>query len=373
MEDRRLATTLVPIFLSVLAILAVSLRLIARRMNRTSLGLDDWTILIALIFVLAGAASNIIGAVMGNMGSHEIMPNGKRIAMSKIVIQAQTLWAIQWSGAIGEGLTKISILLFYRRIFLGKVFNITNWIVMGLCVVWTISFFLVNFFACPRVVTYWHHPQPKDCIDLVPMFYARLISDIITDAMILVLPWYPVYHLQMSLRQRLIIIGIFLTGGFVIASGIAKTVFVVQATKQEADLSYTQAPGFYWCTIQACAGIISACLPTMRPLVRGKSFESLIDRMRTKFSNSWPASKLSDHSSHSSNPKISDKSSIPAARYGRRSAEGFQPPLVHVGKPMGVSHQCDTSVEATQMSSLDNSTMDGILVKSSITNDLSFV
>ena len=135
----------------------------------------------------------------------------------------------------------------------------------------------------------------------------------------------------------------------------------------------TQAPGFYWCTIQACAGIISACLPTLRPLVRGKSFESLIDRMRTKFSNSWPASKLSDHSSHSSNPKLSDKSSLPAARYGRPSADGFQPPLVHVGKPMGVSHQCDTSVEATQMSSLDNSTVDGILVKSSITNDLSFV
>lgn len=49
MEDRKLATILVPIFLSVLAILAVSLRLIARRMNRTSLGPDDWTVLIALV------------------------------------------------------------------------------------------------------------------------------------------------------------------------------------------------------------------------------------------------------------------------------------------------------------------------------------
>lgn len=26
---------------------------------------------------------------MGNMGGHEIMPNGKRIPMSKIIIQAQ--------------------------------------------------------------------------------------------------------------------------------------------------------------------------------------------------------------------------------------------------------------------------------------------
>ena len=53
--------------------------------------------------------------------------------------------------------------------------------------------------------------------------------------MILVLPWYPVYHLQMPMRQRLLVCGIFLTGGFVIASGIAKTVFVVQATKGGPD------------------------------------------------------------------------------------------------------------------------------------------
>ena len=112
----------------------------------------------------------------------------------------------------------------------------------------------------------------------------------------------------------------------------------------------------------------------MRPLIRGVSFESLFYRIRTKFSNSWSASRLSDNSKYSDKSKFSDNSSsIPNVRSGRHSAEGFQPALVHVGNPMGVSHQYDTSVEATQMSSLDNPTMDGILVKSSITNDLSFV
>lgn len=56
-------------------------------------------------------------------------------------------------------------------------------------------------------------------------------------AMILVLPWYPVYHLQMPLRQRLLVCGIFLSGGFVIASGIAKSVFVAQAIEAGSDES----------------------------------------------------------------------------------------------------------------------------------------
>lgn len=34
--------------------------------------------------------------------------------------------------------------------------------------------------ACRGIVTYWELPQ-KGCIALEPMFYARLISDIITD------------------------------------------------------------------------------------------------------------------------------------------------------------------------------------------------
>lgn len=126
-------------------------------------------------------------------------------------------------------------------------------------------------------------------------------------------------------------------------------------TEAQADM---QAPGFYWCTIQACAGIISACLPTLRPLVRGKSVESFLASLRSKFSHSWPASKLSHGSKFSREKSTSDASSVDR---------------VHVGKPMGVGHQYDTSVEATQMTTLDEPNMDGIHVKSSVSQDLSFV
>ena len=51
-------------------------------------------------------------------------------------------------------------------------------------------------------------------------------------AMILVLPWYPIYHLQMPLRQRLTIVGIFLLGGFVTAAGVARVVFISQGVKE---------------------------------------------------------------------------------------------------------------------------------------------
>ena len=55
--------------------------------------------------------------------------------------------------------------------------------------------------------------------------------------MILVLPWYPVYHLQTSLRRRLTMCGMFLLGCFVVAAGIARVVFISQGVKGVNDVS----------------------------------------------------------------------------------------------------------------------------------------
>ena len=55
MEDRKLATIVVPVFLSFFAILAIALRLLARRLKRVKLGSDDWTIIIAVVISLPHA------------------------------------------------------------------------------------------------------------------------------------------------------------------------------------------------------------------------------------------------------------------------------------------------------------------------------
>lgn len=51
---------------------------------------------------------------------------------------------MQWLVVLAPGLTKMSVLLLYRRIFLGKVFRITTWILLVSSSVWTIGFFFGN-------------------------------------------------------------------------------------------------------------------------------------------------------------------------------------------------------------------------------------
>ena len=87
-----------------------------------------------------------------------------RLNVNVTDIAFRTLWVVQWTAALREGLTKISVLLLYGMIFLGKVSMISTLIVMGLCIIWTISFFFTHF-----------------CTRIVPMLYAMTISDVNTD------------------------------------------------------------------------------------------------------------------------------------------------------------------------------------------------
>ena len=45
-----------------------------------------------------------------------------------------------------------------------------------------------------------------------------------------------------------------------------------------------QAPAFYWASVLACVGVVSACLPTMRPLFIRKHYSGLSQFVRSWYS-----------------------------------------------------------------------------------------
>ena len=104
----------------------------------------------------------------------------------------QTIYANQLVQLFAVGPTKLSVLLFYRRIFVGKIFGIVTWILMVLVAIWTIAFFFTNLLECIPVDRAWAHvvggyPDPK-CMDAVAMYLAQAYIDVILDFIILIIP-----------------------------------------------------------------------------------------------------------------------------------------------------------------------------------------
>lgn len=99
------------------------------------------------------------------------------------------------------GSIKLSVLLFYRRIFRGRVFDVCTRMLIGIVSIWTVSFFFTVFFECgTKFWALWStlNDLLTHCLNEVMALKALTISDVITDGLILTVPIPSVSKLLLS-------------------------------------------------------------------------------------------------------------------------------------------------------------------------------
>lgn len=112
---------------------------------------------------------------------------------------------------------KISILAFYLRVFSAKnTFRILVYATMAFVAAYATSGVVVIIFSCNPISASWDlavaaQPTTK-CVNRPKNYLAQASLNIISDIFIVLLPAPLVWKLQMPLRQRLSLIGIFALG-----------------------------------------------------------------------------------------------------------------------------------------------------------------
>lgn len=115
---------------------------------------------------------------------------------------------------------KISILQLYRSIFPGRGFTITTSVVGAGVIAWGIAVILVSVFQCNPVRGAWDLTVPATCITLPTFYLANAVPNITMDVIILALPIPNVWTLQMSIRQKYVVSGLFLLGGLYVPTNV---------------------------------------------------------------------------------------------------------------------------------------------------------
>lgn len=108
---------------------------------------------------------------------------------------------------------KISILLFYRRIFVTRSFQIASMVLIMCCVAWFIAIFLLDIFQCSPVQRQWDRMLPGTCVNDRLSFVTNGIFNIIIDFATLLLPMPVIWKLHRSWQDRIALMGIFALGG----------------------------------------------------------------------------------------------------------------------------------------------------------------
>lgn len=290
------------VFLPLLATFFTGLRCWVRYTRRTPFGLDDFLVIVAAFLVWGMGITQILGATVGDLGeSIGELPNGEPILDHRTQEFLKNEYAFQIIEKLAFGTVKLSILFLYRRIFVGRIFNIASWAMIAIVSAWSFSFFIATICECNPPSTVWS-PNRKafltNCIKTVEMLLGFAWSDVFTDVLILALPIPMVLRLQLTMRRKIALLGVFLLGGLTVLAGIARLVFFYRAAADHTgpDVAINTAPTIYWSLVEASLAVVSASLPTIRPLFHGMSPESVIRSIR---------SRISLHSFHSGGSKVS--------------------------------------------------------------------
>ncbi|KAF4280297.1 hypothetical protein KXW40_005533 [Aspergillus fumigatus] len=93
-----------------------------------------------------------------------------------------------------------------------------------------------------------------------------LAINIVTDFVFATLPVFMFHNIQVNKRTRASLMGILSLGYFACAAAIAKTVY--QARVFEEQDAWRDADFFIWNCVELNVGIVAACFPTIKPLVK---------------------------------------------------------------------------------------------------------
>ncbi|KAI0110607.1 hypothetical protein F4776DRAFT_674776 [Hypoxylon sp. NC0597] len=262
----------------ILPIVSVGLRLWAKVLGK-GIKMDDYLVVAATAVAIGCAAVQLVAAIDGQLGQHQSTgPDGMPLLDDpRFVTYEKCKLAVNILSTVGLGFVKSSILVFYMNIFYGKPFKIASQIVLGLVVGWTISFFFANLFTCFPITPFIEPFYHNNCVDGLALWYAMAISDIIIDVIILVMPIPMVLKLQLPLKQKLGVLVMFLLGATVCAFSLTRALIYVHVGDSLAlhfnDETYYTSPVFFWAVIELSTAVLSACLPTYRPiwlLLRGR-------------------------------------------------------------------------------------------------------
>ena len=120
----------------------------------------------------------------------------------------QLEWAIIIMQPTALGLTKLSFLFFYRRVFVTGAkkrdnFDILTSLAIVIVACWTIAYLFTNIFVCKgHWAAIWTNLETltTQCVKTSTMLLSLAISDFLTDLMVILLP---VHKVSLLLPQDL--------------------------------------------------------------------------------------------------------------------------------------------------------------------------
>ncbi|RKF78926.1 putative integral membrane protein [Golovinomyces cichoracearum] len=243
------------IIMSILTSFFISLRIKSRWFDNKHLWLDDW-IAFVVYALIAGSAVLLVMIAKAGMGEHLWNSNVDSYAMIGKVSYNITVSA-----------TKVSILVFYHRVFVNENFQILCKWIIGLFIIPPIIFLWFIIFQCVPIQKVWNPAIPGSCIDIDVMILWGAIVSMIEDVIILIMPIPLLSGLKIGRMEKINVLGLFGLGFFAFITSVLRLKFALRMVRHDYDKPWDLSIIIVWSVVEVDVMLICACLPAIRPLV----------------------------------------------------------------------------------------------------------
>ncbi|KAF2735643.1 hypothetical protein EJ04DRAFT_563154 [Polyplosphaeria fusca] len=248
------------IALTITSTLSIVLRFVGKRIKQTKFCYEDVLIIAAQVVIYGLAVVTLLEVILGNAGHRAAEDPAKVPQALKILIPVQCLYGASLA------LIKISICVFYNRIFDSRRFHIASWTVIILVLAWASGAILHALLECRPLAFAWNSGiDGGHCAsDRIKPWVVIGALDVVIDFMILCLPLPMLWNLRVSLADRIALFCIFGAG----ISTMIISVLRVEALKRVSfnDVTFSGSNALIWSFLEPSVGVTVACAPFFRPI-----------------------------------------------------------------------------------------------------------
>ncbi|RMZ84072.1 hypothetical protein DV737_g1397, partial [Chaetothyriales sp. CBS 132003] len=152
---------------------------------------------------------------------------------------------------------RLSPARFVQRLCIGVLILTTAWILAEI-------FAFAFQSPTPQV---WNYTQTRPGgVNVPALYYTATAGDIISDLLVILLPAYVIWQVQISLKKRLAIISVFSIRMSVIMCSIIRIPTLTRYVSS-TDRSWHAVGPQTWIQIIQCLSIITACVPCLKPFL----------------------------------------------------------------------------------------------------------
>lgn len=157
---------------------------------------------------------------------------------------------------------------------------------------------------CVPLRGFWDKTVGAHCgVDDRLFFIGTNTTHLLIDIVLLLMPIPYIRQLYINKPQKIILCGIFLLGGFVCIISVILIVECIRFDPKPPDVTWKFASIVLWTGVEQNLAIVSACLPSLRPiylLAMNRSKTARTDR--AKQSGHGPSASRSNFSGRTANP-----------------------------------------------------------------------